>query len=256
MRLKNSMIVAFAMYSRIPMPKADWEPENMKYSMCFLPMVGLVVGALEVLLFWLCGRLGVSDVLRACLMTALPVWITGGIHMDGFLDTVDAKNSFQPQEKKLEILKDPNVGAFATIHGALYFLLMFGLLYEIQTLRGAVMAGLGFVISRALSGLAVANFKNAPSSSLLKAFSSAAQKKTVTVWMVIWLVMSLTAVGMAEPLGVLTVTIGSCMAFWYYRHMAYRQFGGITGDLAGYFLQVCELMIMAAVVIASRWIIG
>ena len=45
--LINSFVVAFSMYSKIPMPRADWTKENMKYSMCFFPWVGLAVGALE-----------------------------------------------------------------------------------------------------------------------------------------------------------------------------------------------------------------
>ena len=44
--LWNSFIVAFSMYSKIPMPRADWTRENMKYSMCFFPWVGLVIGCL------------------------------------------------------------------------------------------------------------------------------------------------------------------------------------------------------------------
>ena len=45
--LWNSFVVAFAMFSKIPMPRADWsKEENMKYMMCFFPFVGTVVGVL------------------------------------------------------------------------------------------------------------------------------------------------------------------------------------------------------------------
>ena len=40
--------------------------------------------------------------------------------------------------------------------------------------------------------------------------------------------------------------------FWYYR-MSVREFGGITGDLAGYFLQICELALLGASVLGV-WI--
>ena len=52
-----------------------------------------------------------------------PVLVTGGIHLDGFLDTADALSSWQPWEKKLEILKDSHAGAFAIIMGCAYFAL-------------------------------------------------------------------------------------------------------------------------------------
>ena len=45
--LWNNFKVAFAMYSKIPMPAADWEKESMQYAMCFFPWVGLAVGLLE-----------------------------------------------------------------------------------------------------------------------------------------------------------------------------------------------------------------
>ena len=48
-------------------------------------------------------------------MSIIPILITGGFHIDGFMDTQDAINSYKPREKKLEILKDPHIGAFAVI---------------------------------------------------------------------------------------------------------------------------------------------
>ena len=45
--LWNNFKVAFAMYSKIPMPMADWNKENMKYTFCFFPFIGLVIGALS-----------------------------------------------------------------------------------------------------------------------------------------------------------------------------------------------------------------
>ena len=42
--LWNNFKVAFAMYSKIPMPMADWNKENMKYTFCFFPFIGLVIG--------------------------------------------------------------------------------------------------------------------------------------------------------------------------------------------------------------------
>ena len=55
--LWNNFKVAFAMYSKIPMPRADWNKENMKYTFCFFPFIGLVIGALS----YLAGGLGGRD---------------------------------------------------------------------------------------------------------------------------------------------------------------------------------------------------
>ena len=60
----NSFIIAIAMYSKIPMPGVEWTKENMKYSMCFFPWVGLAVGALEFGWFYLAEFLGFQPLLR------------------------------------------------------------------------------------------------------------------------------------------------------------------------------------------------
>ena len=45
--LWNSFKIAFAMFSKIPVPQAEWTKENMKYMFCFFPFIGAVVGALS-----------------------------------------------------------------------------------------------------------------------------------------------------------------------------------------------------------------
>ena len=122
----NNFKVAFAMYSKIPMPPADWEKENMKYALCFFPWVGLAVGAVSAVLFWLLQQIGAGSMLRAAVLTAVPVLVTGGIHLDGYLDTMDALSSWREKQRRLEILKDPHAGAFAIIMGCLYFVLYAG----------------------------------------------------------------------------------------------------------------------------------
>lgn len=42
----------------------------------------------------------------------MPLLVTGGIHIDGFSDTMDALSSHAERQKKLEIMDDPHIGAF------------------------------------------------------------------------------------------------------------------------------------------------
>ena len=110
-------------------------------------------------------------------MTALPVLVSGGIHTDGFIDTVDALSSYGDKEKKLEILKDTHTGAFAIIGAVMYYLLFFGFMTEIWDIKATIAVSVGFVLSRSLSGLAIGIFKCAKNSGLLYTFKSAAHKK-------------------------------------------------------------------------------
>ena len=40
----HSFLIAFSMYSKIPMPQCEWNEENMAYAMCFFPWVGVAIG--------------------------------------------------------------------------------------------------------------------------------------------------------------------------------------------------------------------
>ena len=69
--LWNNFKVAFAMYSKIPMPRADWNKENMKYTFCFFPFIGLVIGALS----YFAGWLGMSFYFNPTFISAILVLI-------------------------------------------------------------------------------------------------------------------------------------------------------------------------------------
>jgi adenosylcobinamide-GDP ribazoletransferase len=119
----RSLIAAFSMFSRIPMPKIRGEG-NARYMMCFFPLVGVVLGGVVWCGFSILSRsVGEARFLTAAILTVLPILITGGIHMDGWMDTHDAIHSWKGREERLAILKDPHVGAFAVISAIGYMLL-------------------------------------------------------------------------------------------------------------------------------------
>ena len=139
----SAFIIAFSTYSRIPMPQVEWNEKHMKYAICFFPLVGAVVGLLALGWGWLCRFLDLGELLQAAGWTALPLLVTGGIHMDGFCDTVDALSSHQSRERKLEILKDSHTGAFAVIFCGVWLLLYTGAVSQAPFPRGIGVLGLG-----------------------------------------------------------------------------------------------------------------
>ena len=130
MNIWYSCVIAAAMYSRFPVPSVEWTKERMRYVFCFFPLVGVLCGVGMWLWLLLAKWLGFSAETVGLIGTAIPILITGGIHMDGFLDTVDALSSYGDREKKLEILKDPHTGAFAIIGCGVYLLCYAGLMIQ------------------------------------------------------------------------------------------------------------------------------
>ena len=123
MTVLQTIAVAFAMFSALPVPQFEWNEKNMRYAMCAFPLIGLVCGGL----WCLCGVLPLPGLARAAAFCLVPVAVTGGIHLDGYADTSDALSSYGDREKKLEILKDSHCGAFAVIRLCCYFVAYFGL---------------------------------------------------------------------------------------------------------------------------------
>ncbi len=251
MRVIASLVIAFAMYSRLPTPRVAWTDENRAYVACFFPLIGAVTGAAVWLWLLLCEALSIGALLKGAGGAVIPLWMTGGIHMDGFMDTSDALASWQPKEKKLEILKDSHVGAFAVIHCCGYLMLSAALLSEARSADAAAI-GACFVMSRAMSAWALAACPSARPDGMLGSLQSASNRRAtklcsalyaalcVAVWAVWgrWLSALCAATAVAVLLG--------------YRRMAIRRFGGVTGDLAGWLTQVAELACIAAVVMGGR----
>ena len=250
MHIFKSLFIAFAMYSKIPAPHVEWSEKNMKYAICWFPLIGVVIGAVSWLWMFVSGLLGLSKLLYACVAAVIPTLITGGIHMDGFCDTTDAISSWQTRERRLEILKDSNAGAFAVIKTAVYYVLYVGA-FSALSAKSVLIVAVGFALSRSLSGFSVVNFKGATASGTAAAFRDASKKKTCTVVLTVWvLAVASVMVIFGEAVGMICVVLAlSC--FVYYRVMSYRNFGGITGDLAGYFLSLCELWIALGAVLGE-----
>ena len=240
----ETIAVAFSMFSAIPMPQFDWNPRNMRYALCAFPLVGAVIGGLLAVWVLAAGWLGLPRILLGAGLCLIPVLVTGGIHLDGYADTQDARNSHQTPERRQEILRDPHLGAFAAIRLCGYFILSFALwcaLPEVPLPAAVLM----LCLSRSLSGLAVASFPLAKDTGLAHTFATSADKQTVCRILTLLSVLLLTGLCLQGVHG-LIMAAAAMIVFVYYRHMAVREFGGLSGDLAGWFLQTAEIWMLGA----------
>ena len=245
----KSLCIAFSTYSALPVPQFEWNEKSLAYSFCFLPAVGLLIALAEYVWLWSCWYTGFNLILRAAVAAAVPLLITGGIHMDGFCDTVDALSARQDAQRSLEIMKDSRAGAIAVIFCGVYLLLDFGLISEVSGCRTAFCAV--FVLSRAVSVLSVTGYRNARGSGMLAAFQQPARRTAVrrTAWA--WIVLCALIMDL-ESVYTGTGALLGCAAAWHiYHRMALRRFGGITGDTSGFFVQILELSMLAGIAAGS-----
>ena len=250
MRIIKSIIIAFSMYSQIPMPQFEWKDEDMKYILCFFPWVGIVIGGCVYLWGMLAEHFEVGALGYAFIGTAIPLLLTGGFHVDGFMDTMDAFHSYQPKEKKLEILKDSHIGAFAVIMLATYGLIYVGAFSAIEDRSLLTMICAGFCLARCLSGISVVSFPSAKKEGLLYLFASKAHKNMVRGALYLQAVLCAVFMLWQSLYAGALILVAALGAFGYYYYRSKKELGGITGDTAGYFVLICEgcMMVMAAAI--------
>lgn len=236
----KSVTVAFSMYSRIPMPRFRWETEDMRYHLCFFPWVGGVIGILEYLWFLGVARFEIGPAAATFIALSVPILVTGGFHLDGFMDTCDALSSWRTREERLQIMSDPHIGAFSVIRLALFGLLYGAALSELTAESRILWMGT-FFLARCLSGCTVVTLPKAKKTGLARTESDTASRRTTGFLLLLqgglciaWMLWRSPAAGGA----VLAISL---LGTLHYRRFSDRKFGGITGDLAGWFLCRMEL---------------
>lgn len=242
MKVLRWIAVSFSMFSRIPMPRFKWEEDDMSQCLTFFPWIGAVIGLLIYgagylyyafeLPFWAVGAL----------ILLIPILVTGGFHLDGYMDVKDALSSFADREKKLEILKDPNVGSFAIIGiisriiiamVSIFMILLYG------NYRILMVLALIFWNARCLSGITSIVFPKAKKSGML--YNETKESgKTIPVALIIQLLIGLGLMLFIDyKLGIPMIIAGGLLVFLY-KKKTEKEFGGVTGDTAGYFITCFE----------------
>jgi len=240
---------AFSMFSALPVPQVPWDQRNMRWMLAAFHLVGLVSGGACWAWDAMCGVLTMPAILRGAGLCLLPPLITGGVHLDGYADTCDALASCASPQRNQEILADPHCGAFAVIRLCVYFVWMLALCTVVETGGNTPFCvGLAFVLERSLSGYAIAVFPLAKDSGLAHSFAAAADRrrgKTVLLLFICAAAGGMTVLGCIGGKAMALAALAVLILYW---RVAKRQFGGVSGDLAGWFLQLAELWQLTALV--------
>ena len=205
-----------------------------------LAITGGIFGVMW-LIFWavLSELSGVSAILRGFLMTLLTLGLTGGLHLDGLMDTCDAIFSHRDRDTRLKILSDTHAGSFAVMGCAAILLGKTLLFSELLTLN--VNPSLIPVYSRLGMAVLLNNLPFAKSGGLAVMLGSARSQRH-NVFFAVMMILLLLA-------GSKTMWLVFVMSLLFWRHMCMKIFGGITGDLLGFYVEMSEFFAMMCLVI-------
>lgn len=122
---------AVVFYTCIPLPAGY---SNLQRIARWAPLVGCLIGGLLFLLDLLLTSLRIPQLTRSAIAIAAWAKITGGLHLDGLIDTADGLAVGEPQ-RRLEVMRDSVTGAFGVIAAVVLLIVKTAALSEITNLR-------------------------------------------------------------------------------------------------------------------------
>lgn len=220
--------LAHTFLTTLPLPDVGEVREGeFRVASGYYPAVGWTLGVLLCLGFWLVSSL--PGVIGAALLLALWMGLTGMLHFDGLVDCGDALLAAKPPTKRLEILSDVHMGAFGLGVGVVHLLLKWSALNELQSFLPLLLAP---VLARAALLIPMNLFKSARAESL-------GARSREGNWGVGFL-FALPAVLLAPWLA-LAAVVAALLVAWF---AAGRLGGGISGDVFGAIVEICEVAVL------------
>ncbi|QBF83869.1 adenosylcobinamide-GDP ribazoletransferase [Shewanella maritima] len=247
----NLLLVALSFFTRIPVPKwVDYGDDNLNRASRYFGMVGLLVGALSALVFYL-AQLVLPIGVAVMLSMIASVLITGGFHEDGLADTADGFGGGWTLEDKLNIMKDSRLGTYGALALVLTLALKWQLLIELA-LYSPWVACSALVVAHTLSRVLASsmifteNYVQDIDVSKVKPLANEQHINDLMILLLTGLAVLFclpSVAGFSLLVGLYILRQLLCFGF-------NRQIGGYTGDTLGASQQVAEIvcyMILLAV---------
>ena len=240
-KLLKAFCMSFSMFCAIPTPFAHvWEDSVRSLMLVVFPFVGTVIGAIWAGAGVLMRYFGCPHLFAAAILTLLPYWLSGGIHLDGFMDCCYAVFSRRPLEKKREILKDSHVGSFAVMSLSMLLLIGFAAFASFDGSENLWILVLVATASRACSAIGVSTLRPMGHSEYAGNFQKGISKGniiTLALILAFCFAIGWFAFGLCGIVTVLATALGY-VAFTAY---TFRELDGFSGDVTGLGTTMAEL---------------
>lgn len=237
--------IALQFLTRLPVNISSKPDEtSTANSLLYYPLVGLIIGVLLASLAW--GLRDTPILLSAGLLLVVWVLITGGLHLDGLADSLDAwAGGLGDSERTLAIMKDPNCGPAGVVAIVLLLLLKFAALHAILQTGNLIILLLAPVLGRTILLLLFITTPYVRTNGLATAIVSHLPRKLLMLVFVVTLVAVFFVAGMS---GLWLITI-MLLVFILSRVLMMQRIGGMTGDVAGALVEVTEVSVLVSAVL-------
>lgn len=234
----------------------DPSPKDISNSRAFYPAVGLLIGLLLVVVEEGSSRL-FSEQLTAAFLVATIVIATRALHLDGLMDVCDGVFGGFTQERRLEIMRDSQVGAFGVAGGVTVLLLKYGALVALLGLPepGKEWALLLFpALSRWAMVVSLGAFPYVRTQGLGSPFHQSGNGHGgIRIAATIAGLSALTASFLLGGFAGLGLFFGAVALAWCLGWAMVKALGGLSGDAYGATNEIVETaVIIAATALAAR----
>ena len=244
----KSLLAAVRFLTIVPLKtKLEKIEAPLASSMTFFPVVGLSIGGFLFLVHEI-SSIFFSPLLVNMLVLLGWVFITGALHLDGFMDTVDGLCGGKTKEERLKIMRDPSSGAKGTVGLVGLMGLKFLLLLEIEPPLKTGTLLLTPVIGRWSMVMAAYLAPYARREGLGKALITHKGKGTI-----FWTSLTVTALGLIIFKFPSFYLMGVCLGITYLSTLYFKsRIGGITGDTLGALNEIIELTALFSIYCLSK----
>ena len=231
---------ALVFYTIIPLPSA-WTLDFNRIAR-WAPWMGLLIGILLAGINFLLLQFPLSSFLRGVLVLAAWIAITGGLHLDGVMDTADGLAVPDP-ERRLAVMSDSRTGAFGVMAAVVLVLMKVGAIAELTSLHACVVLMVAPVWGRWGQWLAIALYPYLKAEGK-GAFHRRSLKLPQDLWPSVMLLTGISITSIAlEPHQWLShggsLALGLCVS-WGIGAWFYQQLNGMTGDSYGAIVEWIE----------------
>ena len=241
-KLYKGFIMALSMFTVIPTPYIEWDDDGARNMMKFYPTIGLIVGGIWSAIYYLVSVFDVSIILKSVIIMIVPFCVTGMLHLDGFMDVCDAILSRRDKEEKLRILKDSTIGAFSVISVIILFFLQFGGVYSILEKNAPIYILILIpIVSRSAVAFFLLSRSTIKESTLGTYFKKGTNSQDIIIMILFLLIMYLISFILLRSYGILFISLIILGVTWAVEKCK-KEFGGISGDVAGFALVVGEVV--------------
>lgn len=137
-KLGSGLAAAIAFYTCLPVP-LSWTLEFRGIAR-FAPFVGVAIGGILGILDLLLQLLGMPVLTRSAIVAIAWIGITGGLHLDGAIDTADGLAVQDPNpQRRLQVMADSVTGAFGVMAAIALVLLKTAALTDLDAHRWIIL---------------------------------------------------------------------------------------------------------------------